>query len=657
MSFDTIESVPLIFSDTSGCSQLLLIDSTIKQPNIMANSVNSITLPVTYSHTSTRADLLYLLRNRFTTIARIGIAFSSYQDGGIHPFLENEMFFNETESYNENVTFLISLIQEFKVKHIDYLACNTLKYPIWINYFETIKNAGVTVGASNNKTGNMMYNGDWVLESINQDIELVYFTEKINFYNYVLDTNYILWFNSGNSGFIAGGYRSLAGLNGKLYLVGFTGTASVYSIPEYSSGSTPAATVAITYSNKAFGSGNPNYITVGGFTLYIQSSAGFIYNFTESQFPFGVPATTKPSWNATQFTLGTIPFGLSFDSTNNNIYFASGSGGKVFLFNSGGTSITNITLPSTTNYTLTAGSIISDGVYIYVVSASNTSAIHRYTFTSNTLTLETLFWAQKLGPTLYNYGVIKSLAYDDTYIYVAYATFIVRVYKDTYGTINTTNESNSPQWLTGFTNISSIYVFNSILYIINNNVTIYVYTIVPPAPVINYVCFKEDSLILTDHGYKPVQDLRKGHLVKTISDGYKPIHMICKQTIEHKPVPERIGNQLYQCSQDNYPEVFEPLVITGHHSILVDDFISEEQKQRSIQVNGKLFITGQKYRLPACVDERATIYDKEGNYTIYHFALENDNYYANYGVYANGLLVETCSKRYLSELSNMEVID
>ena len=29
----------------------------------------------------------------------------------------------------------------------------------------------------------------------------------------------------------------------------------------------------------------------------------------------------------------------------------------------------------------------------------------------------------------------------------------------------------------------------------------------------------------------------------------------------------------------------------------------------------------------------------------------------NYGIYANGLLVETCSKRYLKELSNMNFIE
>ena len=61
--------------------------------------------------------------------------------------------------------------------------------------------------------------------------------------------------------------------------------------------------------------------------------------------------------------------------------------------------------------------------------------------------------------------------------------------------------------------------------------------------------------------------------------------------------------------------------------------------------------------LPACVDDRASVYETPGLYTIYHLALENENYLSNYGIYANGLLVETCSKRYLKELSNMTLIE
>jgi len=91
----------------------------------------------------------------------------------------------------------------------------------------------------------------------------------------------------------------------------------------------------------------------------------------------------------------------------------------------------------------------------------------------------------------------------------------------------------------------------------------------------------------------------------------------------------------------------------------VDQFASQEQREKTMEVNKikMACVTEGKYRLPACVDDRASVYDKPGNYTIYHLALENPDYYMNYGIYANGLLVETCSKRYLKELSNMTLID
>jgi hypothetical protein len=171
------------------------------------------------------------------------------------------------------------------------------------------------------------------------------------------------------------------------------------------------------------------------------------------------------------------------------------------------------------------------------------------------------------------------------------------------------------------------------------------------------VCFKEGTKILTDKGYKPIQDLRKGDLVKTLNNDYKQIDMIGKRDIYHPSLEDRIKDQLYKCSETEYPEVFEDLVITGCHSILVDSFSSEEQKEKVIEVNGDTYVTDNKYRVPACCDYRASVYEVQGTYTIYHFALENDNYYMNYGIYANGLLVETCSKRYLKELSNMTLIE
>lgn len=168
------------------------------------------------------------------------------------------------------------------------------------------------------------------------------------------------------------------------------------------------------------------------------------------------------------------------------------------------------------------------------------------------------------------------------------------------------------------------------------------------------VCFKEGSKILTDKGYKPIEELRKGDLVQTFVHGYKAIDMIGKRDIVHVGSEERIKDQLYICTPAKYPELLEDLVITGCHSILVDDF-KEGEEQRTREINGDTYITDNMWRLPACADLRTTVYDKKGVHTIYHIALENDNYYMNYGVYASGLLVETCSKRYLKELSNMEL--
>ena len=173
----------------------------------------------------------------------------------------------------------------------------------------------------------------------------------------------------------------------------------------------------------------------------------------------------------------------------------------------------------------------------------------------------------------------------------------------------------------------------------------------------NVPCFKSDTKILTDKGYIAIQYLRKGDLVKTVNHEFKPIDMIGEKEIYHSALQERVKEQLYKCSKTEYPEVFEPLVITGCHSILVNSFANAEQREKTIEVTGDTYVTDRKYRLPACADHRASVYEIVGTYTIYHFALEHDDYYMNYGVYANGLLVETCSKRYLKELSNMTLLE
>ncbi len=159
---------------------VLLIDNDVKYYELFANSANADTFPVIYSYTSTKNELSALLKTTFpnSIIERIGLVFTS-NEVIIKPFLDCKPFFTDEEHsvspYSENVDFIISGIKEFRVKNVDYLACDTLNYQNWKNYYTILTNeTGVIVGASNDKTGNIKYGGDWVMENTSQNIELIY---------------------------------------------------------------------------------------------------------------------------------------------------------------------------------------------------------------------------------------------------------------------------------------------------------------------------------------------------------------------------------------------------------------------------------------------------------------------------------------------------
>jgi len=174
-----------------------------------------------------------------------------------------------------------------------------------------------------------------------------------------------------------------------------------------------------------------------------------------------------------------------------------------------------------------------------------------------------------------------------------------------------------------------------------------------------FPCFMKGTQILClraeEEVYRSVQDLRKGDLVKTYRNGYLPIHMIGTSCLSNPGDEERTTNRLYKCSKELYPDLFEDLYITGCHSILVPA-LTNDQWENTKAMLGNVYITDNHFRLMACVDEKAQPFKRDAMIDIYHIALENEDYYMNYGVYANGLLVESCSKRYLTELSNMRII-
>ncbi|NDC31553.1 MAG: hypothetical protein EBZ58_11600 [Bacteroidetes bacterium] len=180
-------------------------------------------------------------------------------------------------------------------------------------------------------------------------------------------------------------------------------------------------------------------------------------------------------------------------------------------------------------------------------------------------------------------------------------------------------------------------------------------TVTDPGP----MCFKEGSKILclidNKETYTPIENINKGTLVKTYMSGYKAVDMIGHSKIYNPANDLRSKNRLFKCSKENYPEITEDLVITGCHSILTTQ-LTEGQRANTIEMLGCIKVTDNHYRLMACLDDKSVPYEKEGIFNIWHLALEHDDYYMNYGIYANGLLVETTSKRMIKEFSGMELI-
>jgi len=181
-----------------------------------------------------------------------------------------------------------------------------------------------------------------------------------------------------------------------------------------------------------------------------------------------------------------------------------------------------------------------------------------------------------------------------------------------------------------------------------------VYNLYPNAP-----CFLEGSKILChingNDVYLPIETITPGTLVKTRLNGYKAVALIGKSKIHNPSHDERIQDRLYKCSPSKYPELTDDLYITGCHSILVDS-MTDDQKEKTKESLGDIFITENRYRLMACIDERAEPWTSEGSHTIWHMALENEDTRMNYGVLANGLLVETCSIQYMKKWSNMTLV-
>ena len=180
--------------DLSGYTNMLLINRAVADYQDFVTYANPETFPVVFSMYSTREELLALVAG-FSNLSRIGLVFETNDNGRVYPFLNREAWFLDSDlegfEFSSNMQFMIRLIQTLGITNIDYLACNTLVFNNWKSYYSILTDkTGVVVGASDDKTGNIKYGGDWVLESTGEDVEKVYFTSGIEYYTYLLANAY-----------------------------------------------------------------------------------------------------------------------------------------------------------------------------------------------------------------------------------------------------------------------------------------------------------------------------------------------------------------------------------------------------------------------------------------------------------------------------------
>jgi hypothetical protein len=164
-------------------SNLILINSKIDDLTGFISSINLTTKHIIFDFNTDTYETLKenIAKLNIATFQNIAIA-EHNQNLSTYSLVKNENTNNlaDLSSWTDFKNFLQSLKNSYQVNNIDFLGCNLLARPEWINVFQMLENdLQINMRGSTDITGPIIYGGNFIMESDNVDIKLLYFTEDI----------------------------------------------------------------------------------------------------------------------------------------------------------------------------------------------------------------------------------------------------------------------------------------------------------------------------------------------------------------------------------------------------------------------------------------------------------------------------------------------
>jgi len=166
----------------------------------------------------------------------------------------------------------------------------------------------------------------------------------------------------------------------------------------------------------------------------------------------------------------------------------------------------------------------------------------------------------------------------------------------------------------------------------------------------------ENSLIcILKEEYRLVQHLKIGDLVKSYLHGYRKVSKKLKGSFVNNPKDEGVANCMYRMKKTKDNGLIEDLTLTRNHGVLVEKLTKNEEEK--LDKNNLPIIDGLLSIITADSDKFEKVLDTNV-YKYYHFSLNGDgDNDRRFGVWANGLLVETPSNNMMDGVLNVKPLD